>query len=47
LRHWLRDYRFTRLRRPVLDWIRSWRLAPFYAAAILVSIAALRYIFSE
>jgi len=42
----------ARLRTPVLDWIRSWlprdwRLVPFYAAAILVSIAALRYIFSD
>jgi hypothetical protein len=38
----------TERRESAHDWFsREWRLVPFYVAAALVSLAALRYIFSD
>lgn len=50
LRAPLRDWARSRAPRwdRVATWLsREWRLLPFYIAAVLVSLAALRYIFSE
>ena len=45
---WASVPRRARVRDRFRHWLsRDWRLVPFYAAAILVSIAALRYILSE